>query len=195
MFEIEKKAHVLDEKKVLAELYNFADFVHFVQKNDVYYSREISENRHISCRIRTEIEKTEFGEKRTNFFTYKKKENRISENGAKIEVNDEKETEILSEEPLKIFLEDSGFKINLQKQKKVHTFTTQTELGKCNLELCDVFPLGYFLEIEILCKDDSESTVKKANEIIKSFFEKCKISENQIEERYYSEMLKSVKIS
>ena len=45
-------------------------------------------------------------------------------------------------------------------------------------------------EIEILSEKNDLQTVKNAEEIIKNFFFQCSLKESDIEEKYYSELLK-----
>lgn len=192
MFEIELKTHVKNRDEVYKKLSEFAEFVHSVKKDDTYYSLNLKENFHISARIRKEIQKSSEGESSLFYLTYKKKELKIDSEGTKIEVNDEKESVLSNPEALESLLFDSGFKVSLKKVKIVDGFTIQTDLGKCNLELCNVEKLGDFLEIEILCENNSAETVKKANKIIKSYFAECEIDESEIEEKYYSQLLKEI---
>ena len=189
MYEIELKAHVKEVSKVSETLHKIAKFIHSVKKEDSYYTLE-KDSKKITARIRKE---TEFlnGEKKESFFlTYKKKEMKLNNSGKLIEVNDEKETYLSSEDALSALFIDSGFNISLKKTKEVKVFQTDTKAGKCTLELCNVEPLGFFLEIEILSEKNDLQTVKNAEEIIKNFFFQCSLKESDIEEKYYSELLK-----
>ena len=189
MYEIELKAHVKEVSKVSETLHKIAKFIHSVKKEDSYYTLE-KDSKKITAIIRKE---TEFlnGEKKESFFlTYKKKEMKLNNSGKLIEVNDEKETYLSSEDALSELFIDSGFNISLKKTKEVEVFQTDTKAGICTLELCNVEPLGFFLEIEILSEKNDLQTVKNAEEIIKNFFFQCSLKESDIEEKYYSELLK-----
>lgn len=195
MFEIELKAHVKNHEETLKKLHEISEFVHYVNKSDTYYhlektSSNVSDRNYISTRIRkvTELSSSDRFEK--FYLTYKQKELRTETDGTQIEVNDEKECELSDPKAIEALLKDSGFKVVLQKTKIVHGFKTLTEFGDCNLELCTVPPLGDFLEIEILSRNDDPSTVKSIFEKIKNYFTLCGLSESDIEGRYYSEMLK-----
>ena len=59
-------------------------------------------------------------------------------------------------------------------------------------ELCEVPPLGDFLEIEIIKEKNDEETVKKMKDIIMKIFEECGIKKEDIESRYYRDMLKKL---
>jgi len=59
-----------------------------------------------------------------------------------------------------------------------------------NIEVCNVPPLGDFIEIEILSKTKDEKTVKNIQKELISILQRCKISESDIESKYYSEMLR-----
>lgn len=189
MYEIELKAHVKEPEKVSEKLHKIAKFIHSVKKEDSYYTLE-KDSKRITARIRKETEFLNGGKKENFLLTYKKKELRLDSSGNLIEVNDEKETNLSSEEALSELFLDSGFNISLKKTKEVEVFQTDTKEGKCTLELCNVEPLGFFLEIEILSEKNDLQTVKNAEEIIKNFFFQCSLKESDIEEKYYSELLK-----
>lgn len=63
---------------------------------------------------------------------------------------------------------------------------------KATLELCNVPPLGYFLEIEILSPSKKDEDVKKVQQILFELLEKCGIEKSCIEEKYYSELLSQI---
>ena len=58
-----------------------------------------------------------------------------------------------------------------------------------HLELCTVERLGDFMEIEILTESNDEKTVSQTKEKLLKMLSKCGISEDKIENRYYSQML------
>lgn len=206
MTEIELKAHVFDRKKIIENLNSFAKYEKTVTKDDTYFhlqkgeksaqktsdGSKNSKKNYISARIRRQTEKTEKGTKTTNFLTYKKKELKTDTNGISIEVNDEKESEISEAEAVEILLNDIGFMPALKKHKEVMVFSAQTEYGKATLELCNVQRLGDFIEIEILSGKNDTQTVEKIQGALKKLLSECKIPEKDIENRYYSEMLKEL---
>ena len=209
MYEIELKAHVEDHRVVARTLDSFAEYIGALTKHDTYYrlplacvptgteaasskradAKAHSENTevqtHIGCRIRkTVYEKT--GEPKITF-TYKRKELRKDADGIAIEVNDEKECTLSETDAIESFIKDSGGSISHVKEKIIKEWYAETEAGKAHIELCTVPPLGDFLEIEVLAKDDAHT--EDAKRAILSIFKKCGIDESAIESRYYNDMI------
>ena len=209
MYEIELKAHVEDSREVASTLDSFAEYIGALTKRDTYYrlplacvptgteaasskradAKAHSENTevqtHIGCRIRkTVYEKT--GEPKITF-TYKRKELRKDADGIAIEVNDEKECTLSETDAIESFIKDAGGSISHVKEKIIKEWYAETEAGKAHIELCTVPPLGDFLEIEVLAKDDAHT--ENAKRAILSIFKNCSIDESAIERRYYSDML------
>lgn len=213
MFEIEMKAHVLDRKSVIEKLNSFAEYKCFIQKDDSYYRVPIAKKQddsknYKSARIRHErvtrrarktpppapnvTDKNESKSEITEsfIFTYKQeKEVRQNEDGTSMEVNRELECEISDPEPLVKFFLDLGGERGIVKQKIVECYHAETECGTANIELCTVPPLGDFLEIEIIADKNDDDFVAKAKKIEEEIFLKCGIPLEQIEPRYYSDML------
>lgn len=191
MYEIELKAHVTDRKNVIKNLERFADFSGAVEKDDTYYSNTI-DGKLVKARIRKEtpFTTTEIQDapqttaQKSVIFTYKKKEV-IGQDGTAIEVNDEKELFLSEAEPFEVFLKDTGFKTTLKKHKTVLSW----HYDGAHLELCTVERLGDFMEIEILSESNDEKTVTQTKEKLLKMLSKCGISEDKIENRYYSQML------
>ena len=59
-------------------------------------------------------------------------------------------------------------------------------------ELCNVPPLGDFLEIEILVKDTNEETIKPLQDKLLELLDMTGIGRDKIEKRYYSDMLREI---
>ena len=191
MYEIELKAHVTDREKTIAKLNAFATYCGMVQKSDTYYKNAAK----ISARIRTETEMLNDADtsgqqgKQRVFLTYKRKELRLDANGAAIEVNDEKECELSDGTALESLLTDSGFAVSIKKEKTVMGWVC----GSAHLELCTVPPLGDFLEIEILSSANDSATVEKCQSELKTLLHKAGIPNENIERRYYSDMLRKAR--
>ena len=205
MYEIELKAHVEDRGEVTRALDSFAEYTGMLTKRDTYYrlprivptdaavssskhtdkKAYAEEQSHIGCRIRkTVYEKT--GETKITF-TYKRKELRKDADGIAVEVNDEKECTLSETDAIESFIKDAGGGISHVKEKIIKEWYAETEAGKAHIELCTVPPLGDFLEIEVLAKDDAQT--ESAKRAILSIFKNCGIDESAIESRYYSDML------
>ncbi|MBR5932763.1 MAG: class IV adenylate cyclase [Treponema sp.] len=184
MFEIELKAHVRDKTRTVELVNSFAEFKGTTVKNDDYFN-----NSKITCRIRSEIktlpDKTQIKE---NLFTYKSKELRMDKNGSSYEVNEENETTISNPEALEKLLLDSAYTKVYSKHKDVIEWITDTPFGQAHIELCNVPPLGDFLEIEIVTENCNND--KEINAELKLLIQKAGIDLNDIEKKYYSELLR-----
>lgn len=213
MYEIELKAHVADRSKVQEALMTFAKPLEVIDKDDTYYrlppssangarggarqsEKEAAQTQagYITCRIRRETRRTLDGKvEKDVLFTYKNKRLMKDGEGAAIEVNDEKECRMDNSEAVEAMLLYAGFTVSHKKQKKSEGFAADTECGKAHIELCTVPPLGDFLEIEIMSEKNDEQTAKHIHKAIKELFARCGIPPEAIEERYYTDMLDSIK--
>ncbi|MBQ7752073.1 MAG: CYTH domain-containing protein [Treponema sp.] len=198
-YEIELKAHVYDRTHVTASLNKIGTYLGHTQKSDDYYHFPLAAGisapdgrNFLSARIREE--KTTNGRLITDsfLFTYKKKEVLKNEDGTQIEVNDENESVITDAKAFRTFFEDLGATIDLHKEKSVDGWNVEIDGVTAHAELCEVPPLGDFLEIEIIKEKNDEETVKKMKDIIMKIFEKCGIKKEDIESRYYRDMLKKL---
>lgn len=180
MNEIEIKARVTDREELEKKLNSFAAFEKSVTRDDSYYIGPSGKGKKIRIRKET-MDGTV-----TWLLTYKKKENKVSPDGTATEVNEELETKIDDPTPLVRYLEDSGYTIALSKRKEVRSWLHDG----ATLELCNVPPLGWFLEIEILAENKDLGTVLSAQKKLIEILLKCGLSEKDIEEKYYSQLLK-----
>jgi adenylate cyclase class 2 len=202
MYEIELKARVKDYDAVKNAVDGFAQYRGFADKSDTYFRFDHAS---VTVRIRTmdfcafrqdspagNGEIATVSHARTHLVTYKRKELRKSDadkdgkHSAAIEVNDEKEFTVDSTEPLKELLHDIGFRVKLVKHKSVHKWTC----GRAVIELCTMEPLGDFLEIEVMCESNDDGNVALARAEIEDIMTRAGVSLDDIEERYYSDLLK-----
>lgn len=192
MYEIELKAHVADWQGTATRLDGFAHYCGMVMKDDVYYALHGGP----AARVRTETPlraqdghgmrgAVAAGAQRV-FFTYKRKEMHAS-NGAAVEVNDELECELGNGAPLVAFLSDSGCTVVLEKHKR----TERWRYGDVCIELCEVPPLGDFLELEVLADCDDAPTVADARARLLDVLSRAGIGHDQLEERYYRDMVRA----
>lgn len=181
MYEIELKAHVYDKPNTIKKINTFATYLGDCHKKDTYW---INQTTNQQIRIRCILYK-ENRESKTYIVTYKQKQIKNSEDGSTYEVNKEHEFTINNPNSLEEFLKDAGFAI-LRKKEKI---TSQWEYQNTLLELCTVPPLGDFLELEIIAKDNTESTVTKAKEELLNILTKCEIEKKHIEPKYYNQMI------
>lgn len=196
-YEIELKAHVDDRKKVIEILNQLGSYLGHTKKSDDYYhfplkGKNAPDGRNfLSARIRKEELTLDGKSQACCYFTYKRKENKIGEDGTKIEVNEENEIQCRDASALEVFFADLGAEIDLHKEKDVEQWMVNFEGESAHAELCTVPPLGDFLEIEIIKNQNDPETVKKLKEIIIKIFKKCGLEKDKIEERYYRDMLKN----
>ncbi len=193
MNEIELKAHVKDRQKLILLLNKIATYKGAVTREDTYYKQKnpVSTSHAPQIRIRKESFPENAEKSPEYLLTYKRKEKLCGPDKIQIEVNDEKECKISSPQAIEAFLQDAGFEVSLKKRKEVKDWI----LDGATLELCNVPPLGDFLEIEILSEDSSEENIKNCRKKLESILKKAEIPKEQIENRYYSQMLREVTVN
>ncbi len=193
MYEIELKAHVPNRKVVIEKINSFATFLGTTIKDDTYFHFQYNDSdKHLTCRIRHEVYTFPDGKtKIQDVLTYKTKKKKTDKNGSAYEVNEENES-ILSDSASVIkLLVDTGYTKSYSKHKDVMQWITSTEYGQAHLELCNIPQLGDFLEIEIVTETcTNEDGIRDR---LKSLIEQSGIPLSNIEERYYSELLKLAK--
>lgn len=104
--------------------------------------------------------------------------------GKGVEANQEMEWKIKSAKKMEVLLNELGF--TQQKEKKKHSEIYR--LNGMTLELSHLEGIGWFLEIEKLVKD--ESGIKEAKKDLLNHFKQFGFSENDLEKKYYLEILK-----
>jgi len=199
MTEIELKARVADRAALEKRLDQIARFTMQLTRDDTYYGL----SKETKCKLRIRREKSTANGS-VEIITYKRKEMRTLPDGSMSEVNDERETGIQNADVLESFLRDSGFMVTLKKHKDVKDWElvirkddfpqeAGIEQDLCaTFELCKVPPLGDFLEIEILSPQNKPSCVQAIQKKLRDLLALAKIDENQIENRYYSELLRDL---
>jgi len=193
--EIELKAHIKDSEALKLLLSDKAQYLCSFEKEDTYYFP--SNNSDIpksGVRLRSENKAFQDGtEKKDVYVTYKTKEARDG-----IEINDEKEFEVLSSQNstarvFNEFLKMMGLMPGYSKRKRGWAFSKE----EIYAELLEVEKLGWFLEMEIVVNDIDEpdrkdATIKEKRKKLMGFLSGLGIEKDAIESRYYSEMLKEV---
>ena len=105
-------------------------------------------------------------------------------------MNQEYETALDNAKCLEALFSDIGFVPYLTKHKDAIGFYADTPCGKAHLELCSVPPLGDFLEIEFVTEGDAdESQIAAMRKELEALVLKCGLALDDIEEKYYSELL------
>ena len=197
MYEIELKAWVDDIPATENKINEFAKYIGLTEKHDTYWRKK---NTEIGIRIRQETGKPIIA-------TWKQKNLRQNE----FEVNTEREFIIGStdfakdtipnkknETSLKSalsnfedFLKTSNFEISLQKYKSTKTWHHKTEeFDLITIEISYVEFLGHFIEIEILSEKNDDETISMAQKELHKTLQKCGISKEKIETRFYWQLLK-----
>jgi adenylate cyclase class 2 len=103
-----------------------------------------------------------------------------------LEVNDEREFGVSDRAAFEEFLARLGFERGAEKHKKGWAWA----YGDITAELCEVAPLGWFAELEILADNDRPETVNAARKRLLELLGNIGIGEDKIESRYYTEMLR-----
>lgn len=195
MKEIELKVHVEDRDSLIEKLNSFATYTNSIQRDDFYWGTSATCRNKIRIRKESGVPNEPRETRPETIVTYKRKELRTNSQGQAVEVNDEKECTISNPEPLEAFLTDIGYSVVLKKRKSVMVWMMKNspqEKSSISFELCNVPPLGDFLEIEILIKDDSEEKIRSAQEKLFELLDMTGIGRDKIENRYYSEMLREL---
>ncbi len=188
MFEIELKAHIENYNKTRDTIQSFAQFVCEKSKSDVYWNLDTNLHKEpITVRIReektTDIQGAQLFE---TVVTYKKKEVRNSKEDISYEVNEEHEFSISDRAAFEQILIDTGFVIDLEKQKDV----LQWKHNGVLLELCSISHLGNFLELEILSESQNDEAEEIAIQKLQGLLTKCNVPLCNIEKRYYKDLLR-----
>jgi adenylate cyclase class 2 len=194
--EIEVKAHVDDPQAIKSGVSLPASPPLSFEKDDCYWVPAGSLSGGVpKSGVRVRREKRRLpgnGDEEKTLVTYKSKEVR---NG--IEINDEREFTVSDTHAFEELLKRLGLKPGLRKHKQgwAWIFAENTAAGNGNIhvELCEVTGpdrnLGWFAELEILTDDAGPETVSAARERLLNVLDKLRIPRENIEERYYSELL------
>ena len=168
MFEVEAKVRLTDKdkKRLGKELPGFAEKTGSAVSKDVYYVND----RNFSMRVR---EKN--GKGMINIKSRKKEKG--------IEINDELEIPVKDTAEFMRFLKKNGMREKARKEKKGIFY----KKGKISIEFNNVKNLGYFLEIEILVKNESE--IAGAKKSLDDIFKKLGFSKKDYEKKSYLQLL------
>jgi adenylate cyclase class 2 len=201
--EIELKAHISDSESLRSVFSALAGRAISFEKDDCYWIAPVPAGRaefpKSGIRVRRETYTHPDGREETRVLvTYKTKEVR---NG--IEINDEREFLVSDGDVFGEFLNRLGLRLGTKKHKNGWAWVYKG----ITTELCEVWgfnpsivgssaetgvrehTLGWFAELEILATDDQDETVSAARNRLLELLDKAGIPRDQIEERYYSEML------
>ena len=179
--EIELKAHVKDHIKLKSLLSEKGEYLGAFEKDDTYWFPTGGSSGIDKLRIRREKRSLPCGkETHTCLLCYKKRERRDG-----IEINDEKEFEVNPIEYAEEFLLEMGLKPGISKKKKGSAYRA----GGITAELHEVEGLGWFIELEILIDNNNKENIQRARDELLEFLYSLNIGKENIESRYYTEML------
>ncbi|RKX75991.1 MAG: class IV adenylate cyclase [Spirochaetes bacterium] len=171
--EVELKAWVKDRSSLEKKLKERFDFKKTYIKKDIYYSTP-----HSGLKERFRLRQEEEGEA---LVTIKKK--KIVK---KTEQNIEIEFRVSDPQAFEQFVLDIGCRKVIKKVKRGDLYTA----GEINIELTMVEDLGEFIEIEKIVESEDSNLLEQAREEINYILHSLGVSPDQIEERYYVDMLK-----
>ncbi|ADK81455.1 class IV adenylate cyclase [Sediminispirochaeta smaragdinae] len=104
----------------------------------------------------------------------------------KVEINREVEFNVDPASSFEDMLFFFGYSHYITKEKKGYSYY----LDSAHIELCEVSGLGYFIEIEVVLPETTDSLPpQKAADNIRSLFDRLGIAETEFEKRYYIELL------
>ena len=174
--EIELKARVENPEAVKKHLSDSYGVCELIKKYDIYYQYPSGQ----LSRLRVEDGK--------NCVTLKRKK---TENG--IEINDELEFFVDDGEAFLEFLRMTGAVEYIRKIKTGYRYAAVAGDDAVTVELCEVSTLGWFIEIEKVIggsgAEITEDDIEYAQKLILKVLHETGIPEQDIEKRYYSEML------
>lgn len=181
MIEVELKAHVRDRAAVLAALSSFAEREGEVDKSDEYWH---GPDWRLHRGARGFRVRSEAGQSVVTFKTKR------SEGG--IEINHEREFAISDPDAFAAFVERLGCEPFYQKRKRGQRFRaggSAPYAERATIELIEVVGLGDFIEIEILLPSEEPAALALAQGEIRSLLARAGVGEEEIESRFYSELL------
>lgn len=181
MIEVELKAHLRDRAATQAAVAAFARPIGGVDKRDSYWHgpdwRRNGDTR--GFRIRSELGSTTV--------TFKDKR---PEGG--IEINREREFEVLDAEAFVEFAQRLGCEPFFEKRKRGLAYKASASPGaedEATIEIVEVAGLGDFIEIEVLLDDEDPRRLALAQGEIRALLARALVAEGDIEPRFYSELL------
>ena len=184
MTEIEIKAHVYEPLAVEKTISQFAGEPRRLEKKDEYWAHPENGKR-VRIRVETEFDSGGKTASVRKMIAYKRKELKDT-----VEINDEIEFAIDSQDDFQAFLSDLGFAPKDRKQKKTLSWTVaETGRPPITIELSEVEPIGWFVEIEILMENPGQESIARARESLMDTLARCGVSETELETRYYTDLL------
>lgn len=176
MIEVEMKARVKDLAAVERQLVEMGGtFVDEILKEDVYFRRKDSDSTSSSERYRLRRQKG-----RHSIVTFK---DRIGPRGSG--VRREIEFEVSDAHSFFLFTQRFEFEPFVVKRKRSRIYN----VGRASVELNDMEHAGYFVEIEILVKDESNGAIETARDEVVRLFWDLGFGPYDMETRRYIDMI------
>jgi len=182
--EVELKAWLEPPEKIKQKLKKISRFMGALKEEDIYFTfAHASGYQWHRFRLRT------IG--RQSIVTVKVPSSPASERGAGIEANREYEFEVSNPEAFKVFCQEFGFRVLIEKRKQVKRYLLKPAeklfARPVIIELNHVENLGDFIELETLVEKDEE--VPRASAFLNSLLTLLGVPRAKIETRAYTEML------
>jgi predicted adenylyl cyclase CyaB len=178
MTEIEIKAHIPSIQPYFERAARIpgAATPKYVLKKDVYYLHDQLGPEQSEFRLRIENGSTAIVTRKQKHLD------------GDMEVNREIEFHVSDPEAFDQYVQSMGFRIRVEKEKKGFTI----RVGEHELiELVEVSGLGSFAELEILSPSSDPQEIAKARKRLYELLDALHISEENLENRYYTDMLTS----
>jgi len=192
--EIELKTWLDNHEQVKHRLFPLGRYVRSFEKTDTYWFPIRDDDPGISIsrsglRVRRERSVSD-GDVEHQSVLVTSKQKKVSGN---IEVNDEREFAVSDAGLFEELLCDLGLFKAMYKKKTGWEWRVPSgddDRRSIGAEISMVKDLGWFLELEILAEDDSEQVVEECRAELVSLLEKLRISEDKIEARSYTKLLR-----
>ena len=181
--EVELKARLDESESVKKRLSLLGTFLHSYEKHDSYWVLEAGGG--FTARIRREKTIQDGVASEVILVT-----NKVKEIKDGIEINDEQEFSVSSAEAFEKFLQHTGMKLQLKKEKLGWAWhVPKTAENPVLAELSMVKGLGWFIELELMLEDRDNETIEACRKRLLSLLAELDIAPEKIEPRTYSKML------
>jgi predicted adenylyl cyclase CyaB len=181
VIEVELKARLRDPAAVSAAVATFARLAGAVDKRDSYWHGPGWKSDSDAKTFRTR------GEGGTTVVTYK-----VKSSAQGVEVNRESEFEVSDPETFAGFARRLGCEPSYQKRKTGFAFKAGPDAlnpYEATIEVVEVDGIGHFIEIEVLLADEEPAALARARTEIRALLARAGVDEQDIESRFYSELL------
>ncbi len=173
-WEVEIKGRVKDPAELLKKLHDACEFLGPLHKEDLYFTGPDGHSSRFRIRREGQESRVTIKSKRIHF-------------GG--EINREVEFTVGSAEEFEEFARLLGCRRDYRKVKKGYRFVR----GGALVELCEVEPLGWFIEIEKLLTDGGEKELSAAQGEVRELLFFFGLTPGDVEPRFYSALIAEAK--